>query len=100
MIPHIHIRKETIALSWIVQVEKITVQENGKVVVDGTAYGNGREDKIRFSGQYKVTDGEWEAFSMKATNPRATKHSPLNELTDVIEELAQKAYELIQDDSA
>lgn len=84
-------------MSWKVDIKKVTTNKNGKISVEGTAYGEGRDAKVEFNGKYNAKDGEWESFSSKTVDPNAIRSTPTHELSDIVREIAKQTYELVHE---
>lgn len=84
-------------MSWKIDIKKVTTQKTGMVTVEGTAYGEGRDAKVEFSGKYNAKDSKWESFSSKTIDPTSIKSTPSKELTDVVEEIAKETHNMVHE---
>lgn len=84
-------------MSWQIEISKVTSVKKGSVTVDGTAYGEGADAKVAFSGKYNAKDKEWEHFSSKTVNPEVIKNTPAKALEDVVREIADEVHSLVHE---
>lgn len=80
-----------------IDIKKVTTNKNGIITVEGTAYGEGKDAKVDFSGKFNAKDNEWESFSSKTVDPSSIRSTPTHELSDVVKDIAKRVYELVHE---